>query len=272
MFHRNIICWLAITLLASPSSLAHQTEHHSDNTAHYLGNEAVLVVSESQKVLFDPFFHKDFGFYQKVPSAMRQSIFKGEAPFNDIDIIVISHAHDDHFSARDVLKYMLVHDSVQLVAPKQAVSQLEVLEGAGQLTGRLHPIALAFGAAPVSLTVGEIQIEAVRIPHAGWPSRADVENMVFRLTFTNNATVMHMGDADPDTDHYLPFNAFWDKVETQLGFPPYWFLQSAEGNYILKDVIHVVHPVGVHVPVKIPNLLIKSGEDFFSKPGETRQF
>lgn len=269
--HRLFVFITLLTWLVSPALFAHQLDGNT-NTAHYLGNEAVLIISDEQKVLFDPFFHKDFGFYQKVPPAFRKAIFKGEAPYDNIDVIVISHAHDDHFSATDVLRYLQSKKEVQLVAPQQAIDALLALDTSEGVEGRFHPVQLDFGQQPTALSVANVDIEAVRIPHAGWPGRAEVQNMVYRLTFENGATVMHMGDADPDTDHYLPFNAFWDLKPTNIGFPPYWFLQSAEGNYILKDVIDVEHSVGVHVPVKVPNLLIKSGEDFFSSPGETRHF
>ena len=46
---------------------------------------------------------------------------------------------------------------------------------------------------------GPLLVEAVRIPHSGWPDhRADVENIVFRVTLDKETTVMHFGDADVD--------------------------------------------------------------------------
>ena len=77
-----------LLFFVAPFALAHQlpepnhleiSENHA-NTAHYLGNEAVLVQVGEQKVLFDPFFHKDFGFYQRVPLDLLDKIFAGEAP------------------------------------------------------------------------------------------------------------------------------------------------------------------------------------------------
>jgi hypothetical protein len=41
---------------------------------------------------------------------------------------------------------------------------------------------LAFNQTPKSLEVAGLVIDAVRIPHAGWPGRADIENLVFRVT------------------------------------------------------------------------------------------
>ena len=69
-------------------------------------------------------------------------------------------------------------------------------------------------------------IDAVRIPHAGWPSRADIENLVFRVPLKNqgtSVTVMHLGDADPDADHYLQYKDHWQQRVSDTALPPYWF-------------------------------------------------
>ena len=265
------IFWLALVFV-SFTSLAHQATEVGDSTAHYLGNEAVLVHSGSHKVLFDPFFHNDFGIYQRVPKALRQAVFDAEPPYDGVSLVVISHAHEDHFSARDVLRYLTQHNQIHLIAPQQAIDTLNALSGSDAIADRVHSIKLAFGDPAWSSEVEGVTVEAVRIPHAGWPGRADVENLVFRLTFAEQSTVMHLGDADPQIEHYLPYRSYWDLRNTQLGFPPYWFFGSAEGRDILDTYLHVEHAVGVHVPVKVPKLLKKIGRDYFSEPGETRNF
>jgi len=268
--------WLFVFLFLCLSANAHppsnKIQHSTANTAHYLGNEAVLIDGHSHKVLFDPFFHNGFGIYQKVPQTIRQAIFNGNVPYNNVDLIVISHAHEDHFSASDVVRYMQLHEKVQLIAPKQAVDKLTEITKSADVTDRVHSVHLAFNDAPWESIVSGIRVEAVRIPHAGWPGRADVENLVFRITVDNKANVIHMGDADPQIEHYQVYQSHWDKRTTQLGFPPYWFLDSAEGRYILDKTMKIEQAVGIHVPIKVPFKLEQSGRDYFSKPGEKRTF
>ncbi|WP_051275592.1 MBL fold metallo-hydrolase [Aestuariibacter salexigens] len=246
-------------------SIAHQQGQHSD--VHYLGNEGVIASHGEIKVMFDPFFHNTFGIYQAVPERLRQAVFAQTPPYNDIDAIVISHAHEDHFSADDVLAYLAQHHDVSLIAPQQAIEQLVTDPRFQVMKDRIYPISLAFGDTPISLSVGELAIEAVRIPHAGWPSRADVENLVFRIGLTQELTVMHLGDADPDVDHYLPVKEHWQKKRTDIAFPPYWFYYNLEGNAILDEYMNIENHVGVHVPTEPPKWLLNSGKAFFSEPG-----
>jgi L-ascorbate metabolism protein UlaG (beta-lactamase superfamily) len=248
-------------------TLAHQA------SATYVANEAVLITNGDKKVLFDPFFHQAFGTYQLVPEDIQNAIFNGSPPFDNLTAIVISHAHGDHFDADDVFKYLQKHPNTQLIAPQQAVTELIALAGANQVLSQVSSVKLVFNQAPKTLEVAGLIIDAVRIPHAGWPGRAKIENLVFRVTLKSqdsSVTVMHMGDADPDDEHYLAYKDHWKKRVTDTAFPPYWFYFSAEGRDILTDILNIKKSIGIHVPIKIPNLLKSSGQDYFSKPGEIR--
>lgn len=261
-----VLVWLIICIHSKV--LAHQT------SVTYVANEAVLITNGDKKVLFDPFFHTAFGIYQLVPEYTQQAIFSGTSPFDNLTAIVISHAHGDHFAADDVLKYLLKYPNTQLIAPQQAVTELSVLSGANQILPQVTSVKLAFNQTPKSLEVAGLVIDAVRIPHAGWPGRADIENLVFRVTLksqSESVTVMHMGDADADDNHYLPYKSHWQKRISDTVLTPYWFYLSAEGRDILTDILNVKKSIGIHVPIKTPRQLKSSGEDYFTQPGEMRR-
>lgn len=274
LYDKTHVANLITIFLCSSASLAyaHDTVNQHSNTAHYLGNEAVLVSTQNHKILFDPFFHNNYGSYQLVPDEIRQTIFAGHPPFDKINLLFISHAHEDHFDAKDTLLYLLKFESINLIAPRQAIEMLKVLEGYQRVSKRVHSVELALGDKPWTLNLHEIAIDAVRIPHAGWPGRADIENIVFRVSLGQDTTVMHLGDADPKVDHYLPYRSHWLEIETSMAFPPYWFFHSAEGRDILDTYLNTQAQIGVHVPMKIPKVLIQIGRDYFSVPGETRNF
>lgn len=266
------LVFLAAILMQPAKVYAH------DSNATYIANEAVLVQHGTKKILFDPFFHQNFGLYQLVPDVLKKEIFAGQAPFDNIDAIVISHAHGDHFAADEVLEYLQKYKNTQLIAPQQAIDQLLVLQGVDDIKPQLTGVKMAFNEAPKNIEVAELLIEAVRIPHAGWPSRANIENIVFRITLGDadvksdaSLSVMHMGDADPDDNHYLPYKSHWQARKTDVAFPPYWFFSSLEGNYILDELVNADRTIGIHVPMKVPKLLKESGKDYFSVPRETRR-
>lgn len=255
---------------------------HDAATAQYIANEGVLVKQGETKVLFDPFYGTGFGTYAEIPPTTHAAMMAGEAPFDGIDAVFVSHAHPDHFSALDMIAFMKAHEDVRLIAPSQAVDMMKADENwQADLLFRIDVLDMAYGDSPKDVSVGAVRATATRIPHAGWPDprRAAIQNMVYRVTLggddaggagENTATVMHMGDADVNDAHYAPFEEHWQARVTDTGFPPYWFLLSEEGKTILKDRLNIDHAVGVHVPIQIPADLIASGEDYFSTSGERR--
>jgi L-ascorbate metabolism protein UlaG (beta-lactamase superfamily) len=249
---------------------------HDKGHVTYLANEGIMVTSEGNKVLFDPFFHNDYNNYQLVPKDIVTAIMNNQPPYDNIDAIFVSHSHGDHFAAGDMVSYLKKHSSTKLIAPTQAVAAMVEFRDFEGIKSQITAVELEYGDEAKTFDVDNLSVDALRIPHAGWPSRADISNLVYRVSLNGSNpdttnTVIHMGDADPEDDHFRPYKELWRLKETQVAFPPYWFFLSAEGRDILDSRINALKSIGVHVPVKIPQDLKDSGRDFFSKPAETRQ-
>lgn len=247
-------------------------------TVQYMANEGLMVVQGETKVVFDPLFRNSYGQYQLLPREMEDALFAGTAPFDGIDAIFVSHYHGDHFSPADVLRLLKEQPGIQLYAPAQAVTGLRSVAGTQDemIFDRVTAVELAYGDAPVMLEMEGLIIEAVRIPHSGWPTgRLDVENISWRVTLNETTTVLHMGDADPNDVHFARDAGYWERRHTHMAFPPYWFFSSTYGPGILSNRIKPDHSVGVHVPVSIsrtPSLRPRAlrGYDLFTEPGEKR--
>lgn len=252
-------------------SIAFAQPADSGATAHYMANEGLMVVQGETKILFDPLFRNSYGYYQLLPKVMKDALFAGTPPFDGIDAVFVSHYHGDHFSPAEILRLLKAQPEIQLYAPSQAVAALHEKAGSGDeaVFDRVTAVGLAYKDAPVTLEMEGLLIEAVRIPHSGWPTgRTGVENISWRVTLNETTTVLHMGDADPNDVHFARDAAYWDKGHTHMAFPPYWFFSSTYGDGILKNRIKPDHSVGVHVPIEIPADLISY--DLFTRPGETR--
>jgi len=265
---KSIIISLLFLLIINFSSYSHEQKA----AATYLGNEGVMVENGDSKIVFDPFFHNSYGHYQLVPEEIRQAIFNNKAPYDNIDAIFVSHSHEDHFAADDMLKYLKTHPKSKLIAPDQAIEKLAALEGSTSVMKQTISIELTYGEEPKIIKIDDLLIEVVRIPHSGWPnpSRASISNLVFRVTLNDSVTVMHMGDADPNDIHFKPYKDYWQSTLTNTAYPPYWFFTSKQGPFILDERINATNAIGVHVPVNVPVDLIKTGKFYFSRPKEQK--
>jgi L-ascorbate metabolism protein UlaG (beta-lactamase superfamily) len=243
--------------------------------ATYIANEGVMVELGQTRVLFDPLFRYPHDYYQAIPAEMEQSIIAGSGIFEGIDAVFISHYHADHFSPEMILQLMRSQNKVALFAPGQAVSALYRVAGPDdqESFARITSLDLAYGDSPKLIEFDDITVEAVLIPHSGWPKvHQNVENLSFRVTLENDLTVVHMGDADPNKRHFSDHEEYWSKRKTDAAFPPYWFFLAPGGRDILDHYIKPARVVGTHIPADPSNRDAElAGFDIFTQPGETRE-
>jgi L-ascorbate metabolism protein UlaG (beta-lactamase superfamily) len=270
---RTISCLILCCLWSSAYPAETETSR-----AHYLANTGTVIEYGHSKIAFDPLFSEGFGIYDRVPAKVESAFLAGTAPWDDIDAVFISHFHDDHFDPALILQLLNAQATIELYAPVQATRAIRALVANpdDEVLNRVHGLAIENGAPPIDIDLGQIFIEAIRIPHAGWPRRHEnVVNIVFRVTLADEATVMHFGDADPDDAHFAKNPEHWKERHTHFAMPPYWFFLSNQGRQILEERIDASHTVGVHVPTKIPDVPESrpeklKGFDLFTRPGETR--
>jgi len=250
------------------------------STVQYLANEGVMITHGDTTILFDPLFDNSYGQYQMVPQKMLDAIFADDLTDDDIDAVFVSHFHGDHFSASEMLRLLRQRQHIELYAPAQAVAEMRKIATADdeQVFERVTQFDLDYGDTPVFVRKESLLIEAINIPHSGWPTaRTDVQNIAFRVTLEDTSTVLHLGDSDARIVHFEQDENYWDERRVDLAFPPYWFFMSDDGREILEDRINVRNSIGIHVPARfgddpasIPDELF--GSELFTRPGEGRRF
>jgi L-ascorbate metabolism protein UlaG (beta-lactamase superfamily) len=252
--------------------------HEDPATARYLANEGVMIAHGDTRIVFDPLFNEDFGEYRLLPEDLRAALMAGNPPWDGIDAAFISHYHDDHFSPADVVDYLRAQPGVRLFAPEQAAAALRAVAGDDPaLLDRVTAVRLEYGEQPRRFEIPGLVVDAVRIPHSGWPSQsADVENLAWRITLDGGPTVLHLGDADTKVAHFTKDAQFWQQRTLHLALPPYWYFLSVNGLGVLREQLRPKHAIGIHVPVTVPGTPDEREAalrqvDLFTKPGETRK-
>lgn len=261
-----VLCLLATDLVRADDAI----------DAKYLGNAGVLISHGETKIVFDPLFDNDFGFYELVPEEIENDLFAGAPPFDGLDAVFVSHHHGDHFSPARMVQLLVAHPNLQLFAPRQAIDDMPVDATNSALTKRLHAIELDVNER-FTMVIGDIEVNAIHIPHSGWPDRfADIDNISFKVSLDAAATVLHMGDAHTDPKIFDEQAGYWAERQLHLAMPPYWYFKSGGGKKILEDHIHASEIIGVHVPARIPDNPSQypdelRGRTLFSIPGEEKR-
>lgn len=266
-------------LCAAPAAAANSNVD-DQSVATYLANAGVVVSRGDVKIAFDPLFKTSFGTYALMPPEMEEMFLEGRAPYDGLDAIFVSHLHGDHIDPGLVATILQKQPELHLYAPEPAAKGVLMLAGdaADSIRDRVHGVSLEVGEAPFTADALGLAIEAVRIPHTGWPDRmATVENLAFRVTLAPDAddptTVVHLGDSHASDEHFASQDPYWKQRSLDLALPPYWFLASDGGTKVL-DRLAPGQVIGVHVPTEMADPGRRGaeydGDDLFADPGETR--
>jgi L-ascorbate metabolism protein UlaG (beta-lactamase superfamily) len=251
---------------------------HADDAivAKYLANAGVLISHGETKIVFDPLFDNDYGFYELVPKDIEKALFEGAPPFDGLDAVFVSHHHGDHFSPERMVQLLQAHPHLQLFGPSQAIDDMPVDATDAALRNRLHAVELNLDE-QFAMVIGDIEVNAVRLPHSGWPTRhAEIDNIAFKVSLDGKATVLHMGDAHTDPKIFDNKAVYWAERQMHLAMPPYWYFTSGGGKKILEEHVRAGAYIGVHVPANIPDSPTRypeelRGRTLFSVPGEEKR-
>jgi hypothetical protein len=153
----------------------------------YVGNSGFLIWVGEKKVLVDALFEGLSGY--SVPAAVRDPLLAGRAPFDNIDLILATHSHGDHFGAASVRQCLQNNPRATFVGPADTVAQLA---GVGN-----RAIALDVPAGQrQSLSVNGVAIVAMPLSH-GTPPAGDPGIVNLGYVFTvGNVKFFHTGDID----------------------------------------------------------------------------
>lgn len=101
------------------------TDQENEIKATYLANCGFLYENDKSKILIDP-FGTEYGKFFYLPSEKTKwNIIKGNAPFNKIDLLLITHIHGDHFNAKLTESFLLNHSKAKMICPSQVYKQMK---------------------------------------------------------------------------------------------------------------------------------------------------
>ena len=175
----------------------------------YVANEGFLVEAGGKKVLIDALFDDRTIGFAHIPNEETLARMKtSEAPFDDVDVMLFTHRHRDHFGLGSVYERMTNDPSIVMVGPTQVVDDLRVVAPALEgIDDRIHELDLGLFES-TKLKVDGIRIRASRVRHSRYmetdPSTGaevdrhrNVENLIY-LVDLDGFSFLHVGDATLD--------------------------------------------------------------------------
>jgi L-ascorbate metabolism protein UlaG (beta-lactamase superfamily) len=157
-------------------------------TVEYLANEGVLISHGETQIIVDALFGDGLPEYPTVPTAVRDSLERALGRFGAIDLVLVTHRHDDHFNPATVARHLRSNPGARLVAAPEVVRVVRNQADSG-VWARM--ISMPPDPATPSQWVGNgVTIEGHAISHAR------VEHLVWVIEIAGKR-LLHAGDAEP---------------------------------------------------------------------------
>jgi len=165
----------------------------------YVGNAGFLINIGDKKILIDALFKGAPGNYE-LPQDIQQKLRRAQEPFDNVDLILVTHAHGDHVDFEMVRQHMTENPDAILASTEQLISAFK------DFSERSVGFNPEMGSSEEK-NINGINVETFYLPH-GPDSR--IINIGFMIK-VNGITLFQTGDVDFDQ---FTFDEFRD-----LGLP-----------------------------------------------------
>jgi L-ascorbate metabolism protein UlaG (beta-lactamase superfamily) len=227
-------------MLAAASLLLLLPAQASGPEIHYVANSGMLVTVSGRRLLIDAPIRDGIAPYPISSPDERARLEGARAPYDNVDAILITHWHDDHFSAAAVAAHLQANPRALFVSSPQVVEQL-LAAAPAVAASRLRSVLPAPGAAH-RLDVGGVPVHVLRIRHN--PSRRFPEQHVGFL-IGDRDPVLHVGDAEPAADN---FSVLKTMPAIDVSLLPFWYLSDDGNRRMVVDAIRPRRVVAMHAP------------------------
>jgi L-ascorbate metabolism protein UlaG (beta-lactamase superfamily) len=206
----------------------------------YVANSGMLIAISGRRFLIDAPIRDGIPPYATSSADERAALESARAPYDNVDAILITHWHEDHFSPEAVAAHLSssprtvvisspeVIDRVRKVAPKLPASQLRAV--------------LPEPNAVVQVDVSSVPVRVLRIRHN--PTRRRPEQHVGFL-IGSSTPALHVGDADPAADNFALLKSL---PPVDLAFLPFWYVSDDTNRRFVADSIRPRRIIAMHVP------------------------
>ncbi len=229
---------LSLLSIVSVSALSQQL------TITYIANEGVLIESAGKKVIIDALFDKFYDDYLHPDEALLEKMISGDAPYDNVDLLLSTHIHRDHFAPTMTGRFLKGHPETKLISSAQLAKSVtdDYAEGTSlgkQMEGIVRDTQIH------EREVNGIKVTAFFIYHAGGSRTRSIENMGY-LVDINGTKILHLGDSDMNPDRFKALDL--KAMGVDIAMVPYWYMADETGVSIVNDQIQPKNLIGIHFP------------------------
>jgi L-ascorbate metabolism protein UlaG (beta-lactamase superfamily) len=231
---------------ASAARTAGRAGRRSPLQLTFVANAGVLVSVGERRALIDALFDKPNPEYRAPAPDVLDKIMKGDPPYDDVDLVLVTHNHPDHFDPSLAVRYLESVPGPTLVAPADAVAEMrKVAAEWAKIAPRVVALDMRIRET-ASRDLGRIRIKAFRTLHSGG---GESPMNIMYLFDLGGWRVLHEGDSPGKVDEYRAFGLGREPVD--LALVHFWFPLEPNCARFLREVLKPGHIALTHLPIRL---------------------
>ena len=240
----------------------------------YLANEGILVSSGEKAVVVDGLFRDGVEGYARVEPDTLEKLETNQAPFDQIEMILVTHYHADHFDAASVVRHLAHNPRAKLVTSEQVVERVRsAATEYDSISDRVVGVAPRFKT-KTEVEMSGVTVEIFKLSH-GAGRFAKIWNLGYIINIAGKR-ILHIGDAELNRSTQVPLKMHAMAID--VACVPHWLLTTAAGQSFVRDTLKPKHVIAIHVsPRKAVEIAASVRAAFpsattFTRPGTTRTY
>jgi L-ascorbate metabolism protein UlaG (beta-lactamase superfamily) len=227
-------------------------------TVTYVGTTGFLVECAGHKVAIDALLGGWKSEAYDIPSDSVVALMTGgRPPFDGIEVIAVTHRHEDHFGAEIVAAYLEANPRCVLLCPPQIAEEMARQRGYAAIRRRIHAVDAPVDSVTAYSREG-IEARILTSRHNSYyetdPSGKSIDRhrLVQHLEFLftiGGRSFLHVGDAPIlDRNKYLPLGLGKDPID--LAFVQAWgcYQRGTFTESIVRESIRPKRIFFTHLP------------------------
>ena len=175
-----------LTPMASVPDIVVQGTSDQTLIITFVANAGFIIESGETRIAIDAFLPDTM--YDD-PTMVRQMMATSSPPFGDIDLMLVTHIHSDHYDTNAVTTYLADNPGTALVSPEEVASRIRL--AAADLADRVVGIPTS-DEGRIERTVNGIDLEMMFLPHGDFPNLG----FIFEVS---GYRLFHVGDLGAET-------------------------------------------------------------------------